>query len=212
MPHVHAQVTLPYDSALPEDVAVNNWSFDLASLGDTNYDQVRDFLNAFYDGISVYISRAINPDAASVKIYARDDAEPRVPRYESLLTIDDDQAAGGLPEEVAVCFSFRGVLASGAPAARRRGRVYLGPLNNLVLDADSGTNRSRVAIAFATDVFEAYEAAWGALTTAGNVHEVWSSANDEGYTVVQAWMDNAFDTQRRRGAAPTSRTVADAPF
>jgi hypothetical protein len=212
MAHVIAQHSIPYDTGIPEDVTVNTWSFDLASTSEGNLEQVRDFLSAFYTQISSFYSRVINPQLARVRIYARADPEPRTPLLDEIVPMPTDQGTGVVPEEVAICFSFQGVPASGSPQARRRGRVYLGPFNTSVIAAADAQNRSRVATGFATNVFTGYNEAWDELTTAGNVHEVWSGASSTGFPVVNAWMDNAFDTQRRRGAAATARTSESGPF
>jgi len=38
------------------------------------------------------------------------------------------------------------------------------------------------------------------------VHEVWSGVDATGRAVVRAWVDNEWDTQRRRGTTATERT------
>lgn len=211
MAHIHAQVTLPYFSGLPGDVAVNNWSFDSGSAGTggTIAAEIGAFLIAFYGGLKDYLSPAINTEQVSGKFYDRADPEPRTPFNQGTFDLGAPGSTLGLPEEVATCFSFRGNLESGQPPARRRGRVFLGPLNESVL-AYSG--RTVVDQDFIDDVFIAYNAAWDELTTSGLVHEVWSPTDEEGYTVTSAWMDDAFDTQRRRGPLATGRTTEAGPF
>jgi hypothetical protein len=78
--------------------------------------------------------------------------------------------------------------------------------------SDAGGFRTSVEPTFMEDMLDAYEAAWAELTTAGLSHAVWSSADDTAYPVIGAWMDNAFDTQRRRGVDATARDTRTGPF
>ena len=92
---------------------------------------------------------------------------------------------------------------SGAVARpRKRGRIYLGPLR-----ADTGTTvgnvirpstaiRTNVAGAGATLIDLSGVVRWGVLSQADEV--IWQI--DHGF------IDDAFDTQRRRGEDPTART------
>lgn len=212
MPNVLAQTTLPYLTGFPEDVSVNTWSFDIASTDESNLLEIASFLGVFYGGVMPYYSEVVDSQNFGVKIYDRADPEPRTPLFDTTGALAVGPGEGGLPEEVAVCLSFRGVLASGSPPARRRGRVYLGPLNGSAISLADAQNRVYVAQDFIDDIVSAYELAWAELTTAGNVHEVWSSAAGAGYTVVAGWVDNAFDTQRRRGVRANSRTTFEGPF
>lgn len=212
MPNVLAQATLPYRTGIPEDVSVNTWSFEIADDTESELIQVASFLGVFYAGIMPYYSEVVNPTQFNIKIYDRADAEPRTPIFTQTGDIGVATSTGGMPEEVAVCLSFSGVLESGAPPARRRGRVYLGPLAGSVVDLSDTNGRAFVDGAFASDVLDSYELAWEELTTAGNVHEAWSPTDNVGHPVVTAWMDNAFDTQRRRGVAATARSTRTGPF
>lgn len=211
--HVLAQVQLGYQSGLPSDVSVNTWSFDIADDTEGELAQVGAFLTTFYQGLDGFWSPALDTAAVSAKIYRRSDPQPRTPIGElvagtPLISLGD----GRMPEEVAACFSFRGAYESGEPPARRRGRVYLGPLATECLNSGDAAGRCYIDSTFTEAVEDAYTAAWAELTTAGNVHEVWSSADDAGYPVVAGWVDNAFDTQRRRGSIATARRSFSGPF
>lgn len=212
MANVLAQVAVPYRTGLPEDVSVNTWSFDVADTGSSSLGQIGAFLDTFYTAVIPYYSPVVVPANATLKMYDRAEPEPRTPIYEGTGFTTSTAPGIGLPEEVSVCMSFRGVLASGSPAARRRGRIYLGPLATDVLLLTDPLERSRVDPDFIGTVLDAYEAAWGELTGAGNVHEVWSAADGVGRPVVSVWMDNEFDTQRRRGTRATARTTRNGPF
>lgn len=205
MPAALVQVAIPYNTGVPEDVMVNTWSFDIADDTQDNYNEVGAFLFTFYTALDGYYSPVLDMTQAHVKLYLRSDAEPRTPRDEAIVSFGDGNLDNQpLPEEVAVCMSFRGVLASGAPPARRRGRVYLGPLSTDI--SVEGTNlRARVDDSFRIAVREAYQDAAAELTTTGNDHCVWSSVDGVNRVVTDLWMDDAFDTQRRRGPRATNR-------
>lgn len=215
---VRAQVTLPAGSGIPADDAVNTWYFQSAGLdaaGTAADAQTK--LNTFYqaiDGQMLSSGTIIGP--LRTQYYDLTDPTPRVPILESTITVT--LAAGaGFPTEVSICLSFQGDVVSGQPQARRRGRVFLGPL-----DADSSTTASgRVtvnttvlsALGAAAEALEGgtllTEAVWSVFspTTAGPAP--WSEGVLEtAFTVVtNGWIDNAFDTQRRRGGEATLREL-----
>ena len=98
--------------------------------------------------------------------------------------------------------------------SRRRGRIYLGPL--AAVAADSSTGRPNTS--FVTAIKNAAAAYLASVTTDGTftwvVHSHTTGASPGTYdetgnsvTVNQGWVDNAWDTQRRRGMAPTTRSA-----
>lgn len=211
MPIIRVQTTLHADTGLPEDVAVNNWYFETAALPEYTDDipplmAVRDF----YDSMSNHLSPFLS-GTATHKVYELNDPTPRVPRR----TIDDNITVGssGLPNEVAVCLSYRGTYESGEINARRRGRVFIGPL---ATTASDGGNAPRPSSAIRTALLNgclAIQAAlastpWDWVVYSPTLAGVSPGAASAGTPVVQAWVDDAFDTQRRRGLAPTTRQTA----
>ncbi len=96
MPIMRALVTLPGQSALPEDVVVNTFHFLTEDTTDATVDeisaQVQEFFNvvppAVTGGVSAplaigatisnWINRAAN--ACSIKVYDMADPAPRIPR------------------------------------------------------------------------------------------------------------------------------------
>lgn len=118
-----------------------------------------------------------------------------------------------LPSECAICVSFHGDLTGLAsdvpggapgpggdthPAARVRGRIFVGPLNQNVMSSGSPT---RVGSTVLDDL----------VASAMKLHSdmpswsVWSRKNAHTVPVVGGFVDNAFDTQRRRGEKATGR-------
>lgn len=201
-----AQVSIPYESGLPEDVSVNTWSFGGTVADEVAGPVIGNGLAAFYDTIAARMHPALVLNQATVKVYRWDDPKPRTPFFEGTLAIPPEQNNGSpLPEEVAAVLSFEAVQVSGQPQRRRRGRVYLGPL------ATSATQQigshMYLAALFINDVEAGLDAAI-ALWSAGSVgHGVYSRLDSVLRPAVNYWMDNALDTQRRRGVRATERTV-----
>jgi hypothetical protein len=129
-------------------------------------------------------------------------------------TLNPVTATANMPSEVAICVSFHGseaglseaVGGTGSthkggtrPAARVRGRFYLGPFNTTVLAA--GTTMSLIPDQVLTDVSKAC----GALRTACPSWAVWSRKNGSTVIVDGGHVDNEWDTVRRRRDGATAR-------
>lgn len=199
MARYQAILTMPFQSGNPRDVTVNTWAFESNSGSpvEAEWLDIGAALAAFYSELEGWYSEVVSGEA-QIAIYDIDAEPPRTPLFENTSYFD---LGGGdpLPEEVAVCVSFRGVFVSGSPKGRRRGRIYLGPLQSNVVIYDSVTAKTGVSSAFQTVCSDAVQALQDGLDGTGVLHSVWSRADDELYNVVEYWMDNAFDTQRRRG-------------
>lgn len=202
MPLYRAQVTLAAASGTPQDAVQNVWHFiadDVTALG-----VAMTALNTFYVAIDGLLSNLLAASGHTYKCYDYADPEPRAPVLEGGLS-SFTLGGASLPPEVAFCLSFQAPRQSGQPQARRRGRVYIGPIANSGLGTDG-----RPASAFLTtigtafdDLLEASEAsaAWALA--------VYSRANAAAIEVVNGWYDNEWDTQRSRGRAATVRTIVN---
>lgn len=211
MADVQVQISIPYFTGIPSDVSVNVWNFTAPDAEDAA-GEVGQFISVFYTAISGLLSPVLDLTNMSAKLYNRADPEPRTPFIDFTADLGDDNLGNvGLPEEVSSCLSFHGVYASGSPKARRRGRIYLPPLSNDATNVGAG-GRTVLATGFITAILNAYESAWAELTTAGTSHSVWSPTDETSYPVVEAWMDDALDTQRRRGSVATYRDTRTGPF
>jgi len=204
------QVIFPMDSGLPRDAATNTFHFDEQSPpGITDYDNVRDMLKDFYNTIpsggSITLASRFSKfmtNTALVKAYNLDDTPPRAPVYESSFTFTAG-SGDALPAEVALVSSFQTSRQSGMSQARRRNRVYLGPLGTLAAGTDgmpassfvTGVTLSTRALLIAAQA----SAAWDWM--------VYSPTQGAGWEVTDGWCDNAWDTQRRRGVSATSRVT-----
>lgn len=205
-------------SGLPEDDAINVWHWwCLASDPADAFTDINAGLQTFYASISEDLFNE-NTLAGNItyKYYDLLDSEPRSvinTETQTGMTLGD---ADALPTECSICMSFGGAPGSGLNFRRRNGRVYLGPLGigpastvagnvvvsplALTLIADAGVEL--IAAGGVT-------AAWSVFspTTAGTMP--WNESILESATtwVTQGWIDNAFDTQRRRGTVASSRTT-----
>lgn len=217
-------------TGLPEDEVINDFAFKgpIAGVGTDEATDAFNVIDTFYrtntaggsavgKWISQSVSRAVTHRLEAYHITAgplgspfatQDWLGPPVPA----------EAGNNLPNEVAAVLSFHASLTgiaeeAGAtrPKARRRGRIYVGPL--LTGAVDVTTPNPHMSDLFQLTLRQAAvrlrdEASvlWGDGDE-GMGWQVWSRADAILRPVVGGWTDTAPDTQRRRGQAPTSRTV-----
>lgn len=145
------------------------------------------------------------------------------PFSSTLFDLGASNTVNGLPSEVCVCVTLEGEGRADAPVEvpdsgdsglqvdrpkqRHTGRLFIGPLNTDVPVAVSGIMRPQTA--FLQDLRFAVRDLDAAIraTTLETAHlGVWSRKNATIYELEAVSTDNAFDTQRRRGEAPSVRT------
>lgn len=214
--------TIPYYTGLPEDVVTNTFHFKWFGGSDpvlADYQALRDKTAAFYEyifssGSGVQMAQWARPALSRFKIYCLEDPKPRVPRYDTIdpLTVGQD-TAGTIVPEAAICVSISGSIISGDSAARRRGRVFLGALGNSCMGV-GGASQFPIVTSLATTRAAAAAATMCASLDNWNwsVFSPTTFAQTGSYepaysAVVQGWVDNAFDTQRRRENKATTRTT-----
>lgn len=206
---------------------------DIAELGAL----IEDLFDGIHPGqqnaLSAYLGNSLvrTANGASVKVYditGHLDGSPHgSPIGQHLWTLGASLGTGDLPREVAMCVTLRGVgwdtalveVPDGAdpgaavdrPRQRHSGRVFLGPLSagNSVAAADAVTGDVRPGSTFRADILAAFEdfAEEVPIAWAGARLGVWSRAMQFIHTVAAIQVDDAFDTQRRRGSSPTVRTT-----
>lgn len=214
---IRVQVNIRRASLLPADDCINTWHFQSVAPA-TNPLAIAAALaqlTAFYQAIDANYAAYVTSPAVA-KFYDLADPEPRVPQDTENITLSVGVGAA-YPAEVAICLSYRGELLSGTNPARRRGRIFLGPL-----DVDSGTTgtnetavsstaRSTIATAANTMVTTGLtdDAQWVVFSPTLAGPPPWSEAVVEASStpVVAGFVDNAFDTIRSRGALATARNV-----
>lgn len=232
---MHLVARLSHLSGLPEDIVemTTNIRFpDEPSLLDrasavTNY---IDFFNveapAATGNVAHWISEAMSrvANSAAVLAYETTDLSGQTPfgspTASSNFTLAVATTSDELPEEIATVISYNADLtnipvsetnpspppATIRPQARRRGRVFVGPLISLA--GETVANIFRPRSNFMADLGEAFAQYCNDVAddTTGQV-AVWSRSDADLYPVVGGYVDNAWDVQRRRGPDASSRTL-----
>lgn len=165
----------------------------------------------------------------------RTGAEGDPPEHTEVFDHLGRNAAGsrtGYPSEVAACLSYKNTTIGGVPARRRRGRIYIGPLYQ-GFGVEGTFQRPSIMAATRTFMIDVAQELVTRLAATGAGYE-WGifSRPYEGrdaipretrpdlpaipprggafYPINEFWVDDAFDTQRRRGERPVSRTTGAA--
>lgn len=234
-----ARVTFPSLTGVPKDDVTNTFVFATDADGDTQMNVITAALNAFYNdsyeaGIDSIASR-LHPrlsraaGASEIAFYSLtghlDGSPMGSPVGIRVFQLDAAQAGNNpLPEEVALCMSFRGDFAAAVeeapdpegppgaiirPRARHRGRIFLGPLNDFARQYDPATFKVSPNTSFVQQIGKAGDALKDTIDASPDVTAwaVWSRAAENLSPVVQVSVDNALDTMRKRGSAPSLRTV-----
>lgn len=213
------QIRMTRDGDLAEDTTTNTLYFESIDtpLLESDCADIAATINLFYGAFDQYLATTINPSLCTMRFYDMADPSPRIPVSEEPLTITPGTATPTLPAEVAACLSFRAEISSGDDRARRSGRIYLGPFTTGVLEI--GTQDCRVSSTFAgfvntgvgflkTPVDNGGRIwTWSVFSPSTNADNGGSNPNLAAWPVASYWMDNAFDTQRRRGTKPTARVI-----
>lgn len=217
MPVLLHQVRMPFVTNLPKDVTVNTfWTLG----GSDRVQQAEDAADAlvdFYteppgggDEIANWLSARISrgAEACSVVTYDISDPKPRPPIHVRQFSMPSASNTASLPDEVALVLSFHGEPAAGIPQARRRGRIYLGPLWDGAATA-AANEPSRPSTTLITQVQAAAVTLASTLNGENGAPQwiVYSRVSANNAPVIGGWVDNAWDTQRRRGADPTTRNT-----
>lgn len=233
---IRAQAILRAVTGMARDNCVNTFHFE-GLINDTNLFGIAQAVIDFYavqptgfgssTSVDEWISTAMSH--VTVKLYDATNDPPNPP-----LLVSGDQALaptrqGGanLPEEVAGCLSFAGAPEAGLIQSRRRGRVYIGPLRDTAMTYDSGVGMTKLSTGFQSTLLAAGKklavnvdsfAEWvvysrpyagrDAIERPGRT-TLPAIAARPGTTVNidQVSVDDAPDTQRRRGKRPTARVT-----
>lgn len=203
------QVVLKADSGIAKDHTTNALHFRVeddqfgglteAERIDQIVAAMTDFYRASYNGV---LSDRMADDGHEFNFYNLDDAEPRVPRYMFTWDFDGASRSTSLPTECAVVCSFQAERLAGTNQARRRNRIYLGPFSTAANANGVVQNGVRIninAAALALSQVSDDENGWG--------WRIWSPTDQQAIIVNDGWVDNAWDTQRRRGISSEIRST-----
>jgi hypothetical protein len=196
-------------SGLPEDQVVNSWAFVVNAGFTPDPNIFRDVLDAFYTGIHeggpTTVRDHMHPSLQSLsyRVYDLGQAPPReVVVVPSAAWVKP--TGTGIPEECAIVLSFY----ADRNLPRRRGRLYIGPLDTGSMSAGTdGITRPALEARSAIR-----RGAINVLNTSQPVGwSVVSQTNASSHLVTAGWVDDAFDTQRRRGPDASSRILFPVP-
>lgn len=232
----HVTVNFPHHSGLARDTVVNTFTFSAeADMGATEMAVIESALTDFYNGtdtggtgltVASFIGPTMSRTIAPVfKHYSLDGhlngtAVGSPVRTQNMALLGAGNGGTGLPAEVACVLSYHadyttdpefGPGGATRPRARDRGRLFIGPLSaNGCISQEATTLRPYVsdnlrntllAAANRLSSFAGLPAFWA----------VWSRKNAAVHQAIGASVDDAFDTQRRRGERPNVRTTISFP-
>lgn len=215
---IAAQVVLASTTGMGRDDTVNTFHFDTggsAAIIQPQFDYVSTQLASFYNTshhastnplcswLSAWIDRSANK--AMIKLYDMGAAHPRQPHIYFFTLGAASPSDTGLPPEVALCGSYKAATLVGPSG---RGRIYLGPLHANAVTQDQphvhpATNLIN-GLAYSINFLYSLPGT-GADASRWSVY---SRKLNELHPVTAGWVDNEFDTQRRRGHRATVRTAA----
>lgn len=204
------QVEHRMQSGIPADDVVNTFAVRWEGGGVplvADFEALRLNINNFFYNLGSNILAApmlATGSSHGVKIYRLIDPTPRVPVWEGAFGLNIGISSTGLPSEVAICNSFAADVASGQSAARRRGRVFLGPIAASAAAAGTDGFRRPSTLTMQT-IADASETLLDNLAVDSWVWCVWSRTANELNPVVRGWVNDEFDTQRRRQPGALTR-------
>lgn len=189
MAKLRCQVSLLPASRLPVDEITNTVYFDTDELAtEPDYGAIANDLRVLW---AVRMPNLAGFWGLRCKVWNMADAKPRQPR-----AISEGEEPGGIaagPYEVALCLSFF----SERNLPRRRGRIYLGPWAQSEMAANPTDVVTNIGREFALGL-----QAIGGANVDWCIHSPTTGAYMK---VTEWWIDNEWDTQRRRGRKPLSR-------
>ena len=187
------QVRLQGDTNLPADVYENTLYFDTNAL---------DNLEGTCDGISAAYPAHLplaGINGLQIRVYELAGGQPIFQKDYPTFAMPGNTGPG----EVAICLSYAAVDDPDASTRRRRGRIYLGPLASTPISAP------RPNATLIDQVLDFGEALAQIGSASNRPWHLYSPTDNATAKIESIWCDDAWDTQRRRGLAPTARTVRD---
>lgn len=213
------------DNGLIEDSFINDFAFTKSlPQSSAEIDELFTRVSNFYrqddtegfavsEFISTSVSRAVTHELVAYRIQAGGLGSP-IASEPWLGPVAPISGSFNLPNEVAMCVSFHadltGVLEeSGAtrPKARRRGRLYVGPLIREAVQAHlpNPVLNPTFGVALREGIGRIMDANDDAGS--GGSFGVWSRKDATVRVVTGGWTDNAPDTLRKRGQKSSARVT-----
>lgn len=243
-----ATVVLKHKSGVPKDNVSNTFHVEQAAVNGTpDAEAIAEIIRDFYVGVapntefplSTFIGSQIADVGHEVRMYPLDaptgesvfyDGAP--PEHVELFDfVGRNDETQGMASEVALCLSFRKVSSGAIPLARRTGRIFFGPIENVHITMEAGTSRPKPSDALRVtlgvngqDLVDRLQAAgkslvvysrpfagrFGAIKDNGDPKPDLPARAGTTHVVNQVFCDDAFDTQRRRGEKANVRLTLSA--
>ena len=198
-----AVVTLQASSGVPADNVINTHHLNVITTGAQARAAFNIAAEAFYQDVAAWFSNLLLVTGHTIEYYDLDDPQPRQPIATYTFDFSGALPGNSLPAEVACVVSSRAAYESGSPPARRRGRFYLGPFQGNAVEVTGKIKNSVV-----DDIATAAQTFYQAVDAGGNAEAVvYSQVDGVGRPIVQTWVDNEWDIQRRRGGIATYRNT-----
>lgn len=184
------QVSMAADSVLPRDYLVNTFTLNDVVPGSDWGQLASDAIGVFQQWTGV--NREIR-----CRVYDRTSPPPNFPVADKVVNAGVAPVSQ-VPREIAVCLSFY----ADRNVPRQRGRIYLpwcakSGVTATPLRPDAATRTAALGIADGLAALGGVDIDW----------QVWSETEGVGRKVTNAWVDDEWDTQRRRGLRPTTRAA-----
>lgn len=210
---LQAVVRFPYTTNLPRDVSINTFNFEVpGDYTQAQADAIHAALVAFYNTVAPTVavcsmmSTVIQRNACKVQQFyksAPDNSDFGDPVQEVGFTLGAAGTTINLPLEVALCASES---SQDAPSrATGRSRQYIGPLCTNAMN--NGAGFPTPSSFFITALANASDRLCDAMAVNDTPWVVWSRKNSALYTIDSGYVNNEWDTQRRREADATARTI-----
>lgn len=193
-------ISMQHDSLLPRDAIVHSLHFrhSLGALLATDHESMASNIAQAFETNWVGISTGLK--RIEVKAYRTEGPPPHDP----LVTHVRNPAGAALtvnyPAEIALCLSFKG-----GQRPWERGRIYLAPYAN-----ESYRLATSLARTPPQGIMDAALALGQGFADAGGPDWSWvvhSKAHAVDTPVASCWVDNEWDTQRRRGLRASARST-----
>jgi hypothetical protein len=192
--HIRALCSWQCDTALPRDAMTINPHFRHQGVLPGDDPTYATLANDLATGLNGWGTGSANRQL-TVKLYDLADTEPRRPKATKVLNTGL-ASASSYPREVCLCLSFFG----GNNLPQNRGRLYI------PMWATGGSAGLRPDAAQRTKAGDLVPV----LAGLGGVDIdwiVWSPTRNAATKVTNWFVDDEWDTQRRRGLRPTTRTA-----
>lgn len=217
-------VHIPARTGLPRDDAINSfYATPAGAVDDTDLSAAIACFENFYtlapsghgNSVSQFFSADRDPGSNKCRIDVYEIPATRgdlgTPIYsENFTWVPYSGSSTPLPDQVAACMSYDSIVPGATHLHRRRGRIFLGPLNSLPMaGGTTSTDPQSVAATYRSTVTAAAQELYTALQIPSPswIWGQWSPTDWLVRGLKRVYMDDRFDTQRRRLERPSTRTV-----